>query len=228
MVLGDALLVMNSMAEKEKLRGQVQMIYMDPPYGIKFGSNWQVSTRRRNVTDGRDASRQPEQVKAFRDTWQDGIHSYLTYLRDRLVISRDLLTDSGSLFIQIGDENIHLVRNLLDEVFGPDNFCSLITVKKTGGLGTDLLKNVSDYLLWYAKDLGQAKYRKLLAPKAVGEGRTTGARYDQLLLPDGSRRALTAEERSNPSLIPADARPAMVDNLVSSGTTPSCVFPLQI
>ena len=130
MVLGDALLVMNSLAEKEKLRGQVQMIYMDPPYGIKFGSNWQVSTRKRDVKDGTDASRQPEQVKAFRDTWQDGIHSYLTYLRDRLVVARDLLTESGSIFVQIGDENVHLVRSLLDEVFGPENFVSLITYRQ--------------------------------------------------------------------------------------------------
>ena len=130
MILGDALLVMNSMAEKEKLRGQVQMIYVDPPYGIKFGSNWQVSTRKRDVKDGTDASRQPEQVKAFRDTWQDGINSYLTYLRDRLVVARDLLTESGSIFVQMGDENVHLVRSLLDEVFGPENFVSLIIVRQ--------------------------------------------------------------------------------------------------
>jgi adenine-specific DNA-methyltransferase len=227
LILGDALLVMNSLAEKEQLRGQVQMIYMDPPYGIKFGSNWQVSTRRRNVTDGRDASRQPEQVKAFRDTWQDGIHSYLTYLRDRLTITRELLADSGSVFIQIGDENVHLVRSLLDEVFGPENFCSLITVKKSGGLGTDLLKNVTDYVVWYAKDRGQVKGRKLLAPIVAGEGRTTGARYDQLLMPDGSRRPRTSKERSDATLVPEDARSFRLVSLASAGTTPSCVFPFE-
>ena len=151
MILGDALLVMNSLAEKESLLGQVQMIYMDPPYGIKFASNWQVSTRKREVKDGSDASRQPEQVKAFRDTWREGIHSYLTYLRDRLIIARDLLTDSGSLFVQIGEENVHLVRNLLDEVFGPQ--CSVVTiaVKKKGSQRSGYMDPVNDYLLWYSK-----------------------------------------------------------------------------
>ena len=135
MILGDSMLVMTSLAEKEGLKGKVQMIYMDPPYGIKFGSNWQVSTRKRDVRDGRveDATRQPEQVKAFRDTWELGIHSYLTYLRDRLVVARDLLNDSGTVFVQIGDENVHLVRVLLDEVFGSENFCALVSLWKTSG-----------------------------------------------------------------------------------------------
>ena len=133
MILGDSLLVMTSLAEKEPLKGQVQMIYLDPRYGIKFGSNWQVSTRKRDVKDGKaeDATRQPEQIKAFRDTWKLGIHSYLTYLRDRLVVARELLTESGSIFVQIGDDNLHLVRCVLDEIFGSDNFISQITVKKT-------------------------------------------------------------------------------------------------
>src|SRR5680860_1515975 len=136
LILGDSLMVMTSHAEKEGLKGKVQAIYLDPPYGIKFGSNWQVSTRKRDVKDGSvtDATRQPEQVKAFRDTWQLGIHSYLSYLRDRLVASRELLTDSGSVFVQIGDENVHLVRGLLDEVFGAENFTSQILFRKTGGL----------------------------------------------------------------------------------------------
>ena len=135
MILGDSLLVMTSLAEKEGLKGQVQMIYIDPPYGIKFGSNWQVSTRKRDVHDGReeDLVRQPEQIRAFRDTWEKGIHSYLSYLRDRLVVARELLTESGSIFVQIGDENIHLVRSLLDEVFGSDNFVRLVTFVKTTG-----------------------------------------------------------------------------------------------
>ncbi len=125
MILGDSLLVMTSLAEKEGLKGQVQTIYIDPPYGIKFGSNWQVSTRKRDVRDGKDTdlTRQPEQVRAYRDTWELGIHSYLAYLRDRLVVARELLTESGSVFVQIGDENVHLVRSVLDEVFGADNFC---------------------------------------------------------------------------------------------------------
>src|SRR5271154_236536 len=142
MILGNSLHVMTSLAEKEGLKGKVQMIYIDPPYGIKFGSNWQISTRKRDVKDGKaeDATRQPEQVRAFRDTWRLGIHSYLAYLRDRLVVARDLLTETGSVFVQIGDENVHLVRNLLDEVFGSDNFCGQIGYKKTGAFETLLLQ----------------------------------------------------------------------------------------
>jgi adenine-specific DNA-methyltransferase len=135
MILGDSLLVMNSLAEKEGLKGKVQMIYLDPPYGIKFGSNWQVSTRKRDVKDGKadDLTRQPEQIRAFRDTWKMGIHSYLAYLRDRLVLARELLTETGSVFVQIGDENVHLVRCLLDEVFGAENLACQISFAKTTG-----------------------------------------------------------------------------------------------
>ena len=154
MILGDSLLVMTSLAEKEGLKGKVQMIYIDPPYGIKFASNWQVSTRKRDVKDGKaeDATRQPEQIKAFRDTWKLGIHSYLAYLRDRLVVARDLLTETGSVFVQIGDENVHLVRCIMDEVFGSENFVSQILFRKTGGLKSRGLASVGDYLLWYAKN----------------------------------------------------------------------------
>jgi adenine-specific DNA-methyltransferase len=141
MILGDSLAVMASLAERESLRGKVQCIYFDPPYGIKFNSNWQVSTQNRDVKDGKttDISREPEQVKAFRDTWKDGIHSYLTYLRDRLTVARELLHDSGSIFVQIGDENAHRIRALLDEVFGSENFCSVITFAKNSGATDDLL-----------------------------------------------------------------------------------------
>src|SRR6202048_1223762 len=134
LILGDSLLVMTSLAEKEGLKGKVQTIYVDPPYGITFGSNWQVSTRKRDVKDGKaeDATRQPEQVRAFRDTWKLGIHSYLAYLRDRLVVARDLLTETGSVFVQIGDENVHLVRNVMDEVFGSECAVTTILVKKKG------------------------------------------------------------------------------------------------
>ncbi|MGH3451947.1 MAG: DNA methyltransferase, partial [Haloechinothrix sp.] len=179
MVLGDALLVMNSLAEKENLRGKVQMIYIDPPYGIKFGSNWQVSTRKREVSDGKDidVTRQPEQIKAFRDTWELGIHSYLAYLRDRLTVARELLTDSGSCFVQIGDENIHLVRSILDEVFGSENFVSLITHSKTAGATSDLLPGTADYMIWYAKQRDQVKYRRLFVEKSVGGA--GGSKYQQ-------------------------------------------------
>ena len=167
-ILGDSLQVMASLAEKEGLRGQVQCIYFDPPYGIKFNSNWQVSTRSRDVKDGKldQITREPEQVKAFRDTWKDGIHSYMTYLRDRLTVARDLLTESGSIFVQIGDENVHRVRGLMDEVFGDENHCSSVTVLKTTGAGspsisTDVVASVSDTVLWYSKDKTKVKYRRV-------------------------------------------------------------------
>jgi adenine-specific DNA-methyltransferase len=170
MILGDSLQVMASLAEKESLRGKVQMIYVDPPYGIRFGSNWQVSTGKRDVKDGKpdDVTREVEQIKAFRDTWMDGTHSYLSYLRDRLAVARSLLTDSGSIFVQIGDENVHLVRGLLDEVFGNANFVSLITVKKTS-TGTGIyLAGATDYIIWYARNLDRLKYRALFRVKSIG------------------------------------------------------------
>ncbi|MFN6538308.1 MAG: site-specific DNA-methyltransferase [Nostoc sp. EkiNYC01] len=167
MILGDSLLVMNSLAEKEGLKGKVQMIYLDPPYGIKFGSNWQVSTRKRDVKDGSvgDATRQPEQIKAFRDTWELGINSYLAYLRERLVVARELLTETGSIFVQIGDENVHLVRCLLDEVFGSENFVSQITFSKTTGFSGNYLSSVCDQILWYSKSIEKLKYRQIYKEK---------------------------------------------------------------
>ena len=219
MILGDSLMVMTSLAEKEGLRGQVQMIYLDPPYGIKFGSNWQVSTRKRDVTDGRaeDATREPEQIKAFRDTWEYGIHSYLAYLRDRLATARDLLTATGSIFVQIGDVNQHLVRAVVDEVFGSANFCSVIQFQKTTGAGslgggTDVIPAVVDYLIWYAKDREQVRYRPLYydRPHAVNH---LGA-YTWIELADGSRRRMTAQERATLDL-PAGARVLRADNLTS-------------
>jgi adenine-specific DNA-methyltransferase len=163
MILGDSLLVMASLAEREALRGKVQCIYFDPPYGIKFNSNWQPSTKSRKVEDTKEdsVSREPEVIRAFRDTWKDGIHSYLNYLRDRLVISRDLLTDSGSIFVQIGLENLHIVHGLMDEVFGPANLVSVVTFQKTGGQSSDLLSSVSDYLIWFAKNIDVVKYRRI-------------------------------------------------------------------
>ena len=164
MILGDSLQVMASLAEREGLRGKVQCIYIDPPYGIKFNSNFQWSTTSRDVKDGnaQHITREPEQVKAFRDTWRDGVHSYLTYLRDRLTVARDLLAESGSIFVQIGDENVHRVRALMDEVFGETNFVSQIGIQKTGGFSQSKIGNIVDHLLWYAKDLDQVKYRPVV------------------------------------------------------------------
>jgi adenine-specific DNA-methyltransferase len=178
MILGDSLLVMTSLAEKEGLKGQVQMIYVDPPYGIRFGSNWQVRTDRRDVKDGKldDATRQPEQIKAFRDTWELGIHSYLSYLRDRFVVARDLLADSGSIFVQIGDENVHLVRAVLDEVFGASNFAGQIVMQTTSSAGARMgnvtIQGVHDYLLWYARDFGSMKFRPLYVRQELGDDAT--------------------------------------------------------
>ena len=189
MILGDSLQVMASLAEREGLRGRVQCIYIDPPYGIKFNSNFQWSTTSRDVKDGKaeHITREPEQVKAFRDTWRDGIHSYLTYLRDRLTVARDLLTESGSIFVQIGDENVHRVRALMDELFGEENFASLITVRKTGGLGSFGLTGVADFVLWYAKCLENFKFRNLFQAKAdIG----TNSQYGYALLPSGKSMAL--------------------------------------
>ena len=189
LILGDSLLVMASLAEKERLRGTVQCIYFDPPYGIKFGSNWQVSTRKRDVKDAKadDLSRQPEQIKAFRDTWELGIHSYLTYLRDRLTAARDLLTESGSCFVQIGDENVHRVRCLMDEVFGDINFVAQIVYRKTTGATVANLSNTVDYVLWYAKDKEHIKYRQSYVDKQIGGVGAT--RYDFVEI-EGIRRPL--------------------------------------
>ncbi|MEU1656609.1 site-specific DNA-methyltransferase [Streptomyces griseofuscus] len=195
MILGDSLQVMASLAERENLRGKVQMVYIDPPYGIKFGSNWQARADNSRVRDGKmeDATREVEQIKAFRDTWESGISSYLSYLRDRLIASRDLLTESGSIFLQIGDENVHLVRALLDEVFGSENFVSLITYKTTSGAGsfaggTNVLAAVNNYVIWYAKDLEQVKYRPLFRTKALGGA--GGGQYTWVESHDGNRTRL--------------------------------------
>lgn len=230
MILGDSLQVMASLAEREALRGKVQAIYFDPPYGIKFGSNWQVSTQSRDVKDGRqaDLSREPEQVRAFRDTWKDGIHSYLTYLRDRLTLMRELLTESGSIFVQIGDENVHRVRGILDEVFGEENFVNQITMKTTGGLGSGGLKSVADYILWFAKDVDRMKVRKFLLPKEQGIGSSTGERYDSAYDTEaGTYRTLTKAERDDPGIIPSHVKTFQYDNLVSSGYTSTCIFDAQ-
>jgi len=213
MILGDSLLVMTSLAEKEGLKGKVQMIYIDPPYGIKFGSNWQVSTRKRDVKDGKseDTVRQPEQVKAFRDTWNLGIHSYLAYLRDRFVVARDLLSESGSIFIQIGDENVHLVRCLMDEVFGSENFISQILFRKTGGLKSKGLASVGDYLLWYSKENEKLKHRSLFLAKTPGISGATQFKYR--LTDDGGVQEVSIVQASE--LDPSNL--ISHDNLTSQG-----------
>ncbi|MBX9651063.1 MAG: site-specific DNA-methyltransferase [Xanthobacteraceae bacterium] len=229
MILGDSLQVMASLSERESLKGKVQCIYFDPPYGIKFNSNWQVSTQSRDVKDGKqtDISREPEQVKAFRDTWKDGIHSYLTYLRDRLTAMRDLLTESGSIFVQIGDENVHRVRAVMDEVFGDANIISEICLRKTGGQEANFIPNVADFILWYAKDCRVTKYRQLYFKKEVGVGEGSGARYDRVKFADGTSRPMDRGERSGEP-IPTDARPYQLTSLISSGvrknTTANWVF----
>jgi adenine-specific DNA-methyltransferase len=194
MILGDSLQVMASLAEREGLRGKVQCIYIDPPYGIKFNSNFQWSTTSRDVKDGNTEhiTREPEQVKAFRDTWRDGIHSYLTYLRDRLTVARDLLTDSGSVFVQIGDENVHRVRALMDEVFGDENCVSVITLKKTAGQDERLLNNVADYIIWFAKVKEAIKFRDTLTVRSLTFQEL--GQYSRIQLEDGNRRACIRED----------------------------------
>ena len=216
MILGDSLQVMASLAEREGLRGKVQCIYFDPPYGIKFNSNFQWSTTSRDVKDGKadHITREPEQVKAFRDTWRDGIHSYLTYLRDRLTVARDLLTDSGSIFVQIGDENVHRVRAVMDEVFGEDNFIGLILFKKTGGLTTNFLASIGDYLLWYGKLKPATKFRSLYLQKTPGGAGATQFKYE--LIDDGSIVEV-GFERVN-QLPPEKA--ISHDNITSQGNVP--------
>src|SRR6266513_1044408 len=179
LIQGDSLLVMTSLLEREGMAEQVQCIYIDPPYGIKYGSNWQIRLNNRTVSDGQDdsLSGEPEQVKAYRDTWELGIHSYLSYLRDRLLVAKELLHASGSCFVQISDENVHLVRCLLDETFGSENFVSLITIQKTGAQPSELLAGVADYVVWYAKDKEQVKSRMIYRSKEVGVGEGSGARY---------------------------------------------------
>jgi len=178
-ILGDSLVVMNSLLHYEGLGGQVQMIYLDPPYGIKFGSNFQPFVRKRQVkhNDDEDMTREPEMVRAYRDTWELGLHSYLTYMRDRLLLCRDLLASSGSIFLQINDENIHHVKELMDEIYGHQNFCKLIPFRKTGGLKSKLLDSVVDYLLWYSKDISQVKYRQLYDRKVPGDPGATQYKY---------------------------------------------------
>ena len=222
MILGDSLQVMASLAEREGLRGRVQCIYIDPPYGIKFNSNFQWSTTSRDVKDGKadHITREPEQVKAFRDTWRDGIHSYLTYLRDRLTVARDLLTESGSIFVQIGDENVHRVRAVMDEVFGEGNFVSMIAFRTHSALGVKFIATPFDYIIWFAKDLDSVKYRDLYMKKE----KELGTQYQYVEETNGIRRGMSGPEKSGIELVSSEDRIFRLINLPSSGYTLSCTF----
>src|SRR3989454_1822180 len=213
LIAGDSLLVTNSLLEKEGMAGQVQMVYIDPPYGIKYGSNFQPFVNKRDVKDGRDEdlTSEPEMIRAFRDTWELGIHSYLTYLRDRLLLSRDLLHESGSCFVQISDVNLHHVRELMDEIFGTKNFAGLITFRKTSSLTSGLLAQNADYLLWFAKDRSKLKYRQLFAEKGIESDLYF---YSYIESPDGKRRRLSGDEIGMP--LPKHNRLYSVSDLTSS------------
>ena len=227
MILGDSLQVMASLAEREGLRGKVQCIYLDPPYGIRFNSNFQWSTTSRDVKDGQKEhiSREPEQVKAFRDTWRDGINSYLTYLRDRLTVARDLLTDSGSIFVQISNENVHRVRCILDEVFGSHNSVASIAVKKASP-DTKTIKNAFNYLLWYAREISSVKVRKLYRKRRLDDGTTEDPRKLALwlVLSDGTERPLTTPEKRQEAALPVGSRVFRADKVRDSGDKEDRVF----
>ena len=208
LILGDSLSVMSSLAKREDLAGKVQMIYIDPPYGIKFASNFQPTVFQRDVKDKpQDLTREPEQIKAYRDTWTLGIHSYLTYLRDRLIVARDLLTDSGSIFVQIGDENVHRVRSIMDEVFGSENFVRLISFRTTSGLSQKVLDKACDYIVWYAKNADSVKYRPLYEPKMFSTYKNS---YTNIELRDGQRMTIKDWEAKN-GLLTKDSLPEGAD-----------------
>jgi adenine-specific DNA-methyltransferase len=222
MILGDSLVVMNSLLRFEGLGGQVQCIFIDPPYGVKFGSNFQPFVRKRDVAHGDDAdmTREPETVQAYRDTWALGLHSYLSYLRDRLLVARDLLAPSGSVFVQISDDNLHHVREVMDEVFGAENFVSVVTFRKTTSATSELLPSISDYLIWYARDRNRIKYRQLYRLKRIGgDG---GDQYTWIELTDGCRRRAAVHEFDEPPLGSRFFRP---DQLTSQ--RPPGDFPVE-
>ncbi|HEU4371474.1 MAG TPA: DNA methyltransferase [Methylomirabilota bacterium] len=231
LIAGDSLLVMNSLLEKEGMAGKVQMVYIDPPYGIRYGSNFQPFVNKRDVKDGsdEDLTQEPEMIRAFRDTWELGIHSYLTYLRDRLLLASELLHDSGSCFVQISDENLHHVRELMDETFGPENRMPLLVFRKTTGAGSpsgyvETIPQTADYLLWYAKSRPSVKVRRLYLPR--------GVRDDQNLrwieLADGTRRQMTREETLSPDSLPTGSRPFRPNPLTSQTGGETTTFSFSV
>ena len=217
LIAGDSLLVMNSLLQKEAMAGRVQMIYIDPPYGIKYGSNFQPFTNKRDVKDGADddLTQEPEMIKAFRDTWELGIHSYLTYLRDRLWLAKELLHESGSVFVQISDENVHRVRMIVDEVFGAQNFVAEIPFKTTSAFSSAMLSRSADLLIWYGKDATKTKYRQLYIGKSLADDK--GGRFTRIETPEGNRRFMSSDERERPEDIPLDFRIYRHDNAYSQG-----------
>ena len=232
LIQGDSLLVMNSLLNREGMKGQVQCIYFDPPYGIKYGSNWQMKLNDKTVSDGKDSNitGEPEMIKAYRDTWELGIHSYLTYLRDRLVMANELLNQRGSCFVQISDDNVHIVRNLLDEVFGSENFVSQIIYAKTSGATANTLGSVADYILWYAKDIEVVKYNKLLIPKEYG-GEGSDA-YKYIELEEGRRLSISKWEEEtgvtfNYNKRPKGSRVFRLGDLTSQTGSDSIRFPIE-
>lgn len=220
LIQGDSHLVMASLLEREGMAGQVQTIYFDPPYGIKYGGNWQIKLNNRDVKDGNDEALtgEPEQIKAFRDTWELGIHSYLSYLRDRLLIAKELLNESGSCFVQISDENVHLVRSLMDEVFESGNFISQISFVTTSGFDSLTLPRSGDYIIWYAKDSTKVKFRKLFTEKDI---ELESGNYKWILLPNGEYRGVTAEELRGDKNIPEGSKLYQPTSLISQGETSS-------
>jgi adenine-specific DNA-methyltransferase len=234
MILGDSLQVMSSLARRENLAGKVQMIYMDPPYGIKFASNFQPEVGKRDVRENQaDLTREPEMVKAYRDTWNLGTHSYLSYLRDRLVAAKELLADSGSLFVQISDENLHRVRCLLDDVFGPDNFCACIAFVKTAGQTSELLASVTDHLLWYARSRASIRFNRLFQMK-IAEGQSLDKAYNLVEMTNGYRRRQTPEEMLHEDALPRSARLFQAITVISQsigrprGEGAACCFPVCV
>ena len=226
LIAGDSLLVMNSLLQKEGIAGKVQCTYIDPPYGIKYGSNFQPFVNKRDVKDKKDEdlTAEPEMIKAFRDTWELGIHSYLTYLRDRLLLAKELLTESGSCFVQISDENVHLVRNLMDEVFGVENFIVQISYRtKTRPLGAKLLEPQADYCIWYAKDKDKVKYHQLFLNKSV-EGNNL---WKWVELPNGERRKMTSDEINKHSLLPKKSKVYRTADLRPAGFNSNCVYDFE-
>jgi adenine-specific DNA-methyltransferase len=220
LIAGDSLLVMNSLLEKEGMAGKVQMVYIDPPYGIKYGSNFQPFVNKRDVKDKKDEdlTAEPEMIKAFRDTWELGIHSYLTYLRDRLLLAKELLHESGSVFVQISDENVHHIREIMDEVFGINNFVSLIAYTSTSGFPSSTLARTGDYLIWYSKDKTKIKYNRLFVEKDTS---IEGGRYSWIMLEDGTYRGLNAKEKKGESKVPKNSKLYQPTSLVSQGETNS-------
>lgn len=221
LIAGDSLLVMNSLLEKERMADKVQMIYIDPPYGIKYNSNFQPFVNKTQVKDNDDEiPAEPEMIKAFRDTWEIGIHSYLTYLKNRLILAKELLHESGSVFMQISDENVHHIKELLDETFNKENFFALIPFRTKIPLGTKGLANVCDYIIWYAKDKEKIKFKKLYHSKEFG-GETL---FNWMELPDKTRRKITTNEKEDKTLLPSNVKYFRTYNLMSAGRTESCVF----